>query len=117
MKTPDSRQAISGAGEQLHLIPPPPFCPTLPKPGSLPHRALLMLAAGNIIDHQDFETVTESWRLAAAVFTLRSLSWPVETIEIPSPTAHCAHRVIALYKLDSRYASHVQPISTVGVNA
>jgi hypothetical protein len=50
-----------------------------------------------MIDHPDFQDVTASWRLGAVVFTLRALGWPVETIEIPSPTAHDPYRVIALY--------------------
>lgn len=110
MKTPERRQASSGAGEQLTLIDPPPFCPTLPKSGSLPYRALRMLASGKLIDHQDFESHTESWRLAAAIFTLRVLGWPVETIEKPSPTEHCPQRVIAIYKLDAKYSAQAFPI-------
>jgi len=117
MKTPERRQASTGAGEQLTLIDPPPFCPTLPKPGSLPHRALHMLASGKMIDHQDFEIFTESWRLAAAIFTLRALGWPVETVEISSPTEHCPHRVIALYKLDAHYAADVSPAMGSNTNA
>jgi len=117
MKTPERHQASSGAGEQLTLIDPPPFCPTLPKPRSLPHRALQMLVSGKMIDHQDFESLTESWRLAAAIFTLRVLGWPVETIEIPSPTEHCPHRSIALYKLDARYSAAAFPPAGSPTNA
>jgi hypothetical protein len=109
VKAPERRQASSGAGEQLTLIDPPAFCPTLPKRGSLPHRALQVLASGKMIDHQDFENLTESWRLAAAIFTLRVLGWCIETIEIPSPTEHCPQRVIALYKLDTKYSAQAFP--------
>jgi hypothetical protein len=109
MIAPERRQASTGAGEQLTLIDPPAFCPTLPKPGSLPYHALKVLSSGKMIDHRDFENLTESWRLAAAIFTLRALGWPVETIEIPSPTDHCPHRVIALYKLEARYSAEVVP--------
>jgi len=106
MKAPERRQATSGAGEQLTLIDPPPFCPTLPRRGSLTDRALRMLAAGKLIDHLDFQSKTESWRLAAPICELRALGWPIETIEVPSPTEHCPSRAIALYKLDPKYAPH-----------
>jgi hypothetical protein len=99
MIAPERRQASTGAGEQLTLIDPPPFCPTYPKRGSLPWRALSMLLAGKLIDHGDFIDSTESWRLAAAVHTLRKSGWPVESIELPSPTEQSPSRVIALYKL------------------
>ena len=68
-----------------------------------------MLSSGKMIDHQDFENLTESWRLAAAIFTLRALGWPIETVEISRPTKYCPHRVIALYKLDTKYAVHAWP--------
>ena len=117
MKAPERRQASAGAGEQLTLIDPPSFCPTLPKPGSLPYRALQMLASGKMMDHQDFESLTESWRLAAAIFTLPALGWPIETVEISSPTEHCPHRVIALYKLDANYAAPAFPAMGSRTNA
>jgi len=99
--SPERRQASTGAGEQLTLIDPPPFCLTYPKPGSLPSRALSMLLAGKSINHADFIDTTKSWRLAAAIFELRALSWPVETTEVASPTEHAPGRVIACYRLDA----------------
>ena len=103
MKAPERRQASTGAGEQLTLIDPPPFCPTYPKRGSLPHRALSSLLAGKHIDHSDFIDSTESWRLAAAIHVLRKLGWPVETIDVPSPSRQSLRRVIAIYKLAVKY--------------
>jgi hypothetical protein len=98
MIAPERRQASTGAGEQLTLIDPPPFCPTYPKRGSLPWRALSMLLTGKLIDHGDFIESTESWRLAAAIHLLRKSGWPVETIDLPSPSHHCPTRVIAIYR-------------------
>ena len=60
---------------------------------------------GRMIDHPEFQDATASWRLGAVVFTLRTLGWPVETIEIPSPTKHSPDRVIALYRLDGKYTA------------
>ena len=97
-KAPTTVQA-SGAGEQLSFLPPPPFCPTWPKRGTLADKALGMLMDGRLIDHPDFENSTQSWRLGAVIFTLRALGWPVETIEIPSPTDECPNRIIARYHL------------------
>lgn len=97
---------VSGAsGEQLSFLPPPPFCPTWPTRGTLADRALGMFMDGRHIDHPEFEQVTQSWRLAAVVFTLRTLGWPVEKIEIPSPTDESPDRVIALYHLHSKYVA------------
>lgn len=103
-KAPTTVQA-SGAGEQLSFLPKPPFCPTWPTKNTLADKALGMLMDGRMIDHPDFEDSTQSWRLGAVVFTLRTLGWSVETIDIPSPTAHYPERVIALYKLDPKYTA------------
>lgn len=104
-KAPTSDQATGASGEQLSFLPPPPFCPTWPTKNTLADKALGMLMDGRMIDHPDFEDSTQSWRLGAVVFTLRTLGWPVETIDIPSPTEHYPERVIALYKLDPKYTA------------
>ena len=104
-ETPTSDQASGVSGEQLSFLPPPPFCPSWPTKNTLPDMALGMFMNGRMIDHPDFENSTQSWRLGAVVFTLRALGWPIETIEIPSPTEHCPDRVIALYKLDPKYTA------------
>ena len=104
-ETPTRDQATGVSGEQLSFLPPPPFCPTWPKRGTLADRALGMLMDGRLIDHPDFENSTQSWRLGAVIFTLRALGWPVETIEVPSPTEHSPDRIIALYRLDGKYTA------------
>ena len=103
MKSP--QQPAGAAGEQLSFLPPAPFAPTWPQRGTLADRALGMLMDGRMIDHPDFENSTQSWRLGAVVFTLRTLGWPVETIEVPSPTDDAPHRIIALYHLPARYTA------------
>ena len=95
----------SGTGEQLSFLPPPPFCPIWPTKNTLADVALRMLMDGRLIDHNDFIDHTRSWRLGAVIFTLRTLGWPVETIEIPSPTEQSPDRVIALYRLDAKYTA------------
>lgn len=104
-KAPAPTKTQGAYGEQLSFLPPPPFCPTWPTRGTLPDKALGMLMDGRLINHPDFENVTQSWRLGAVIFTLRTLGWPVETIEIPSPTEACPDRVIALYRLDGKYTA------------
>ncbi len=84
MKAP--QHSTGTAGEQLFLLPPPPFAPTWPKRGTLADRALAMLMDGRLIDHPDFEGSTQSWRLGAVIFTLRSLGWPVR-IQAPASSA------------------------------
>ena len=104
-KAPAPSKVTGAYGEQLSLLPPPPFCPTWPKRGTLADRALGMLMDGRLIDHPEFEDSTQSWRLGAVIFTLRTLGWPVETIEVPSPTEHSPDRIIALYRLDGKYTA------------
>lgn len=92
---------------QLHLdgIEPPPFAPSWPTKGTLADRALGLLMDGKMIDHPDFEGSTQSWRLGAVIFTLRTYGWPIETIQVPSPTEQCPDRTIALYRLPGKYVA------------
>ena len=96
---------ITRTPEQLSFLPPLPFNPQWPTKNTLADRALKMLMDGRMIDHPDFENDTQSWRLGAVIFTLRTLGWPIETIEIPSPTEQCPDRVIALYHLPAKYVA------------
>ena len=96
-------QTPAGAiGEQLSFLPPPPMCPTWPKPGTLAERALGMMLDGEQINHPQFENRTQSWRLSAAIYTLRTLGWPVQTFDLHSPTGSDPHRTIAAYFLHPR---------------
>jgi hypothetical protein len=100
MKTPERRQATSGVGKQLNLIEPPPFSPKWPKRSSLAGRALSALLRGERLKHPAFEARTGSWRLAEPVRKLRhDYGWPVETLEIPCPTADNPDRIIGEYLL------------------
>lgn len=111
-KAPHNLPADGAVGEQLSFIEPPPFSPTWPTRGTLPDRALGMFMNGRRIDHPGFEDATQSWRLGAVVFTLRSLGWPIETIEIPSPTKDSPDRVIALYHLPGKFVAQALAIMT-----
>lgn len=101
-KAPTATNETGAFGEQLSFLPPLPFYPTWPTKGTLADSALTMFMDGRMIDHPDFEAATQSWRLAAVVFQLRDLGWPIESIEIPSPTADAPGRAIALYYLPTR---------------
>ena len=98
-KTPPPSKAFGVSSEQLSFLPPPPFSPIWPTKGTLADRALGLFMDGLSFDHPEFEARTQSWRLGAVVFQLRTLGWPVETVEIPSPTAENPHRFIARYHL------------------
>jgi hypothetical protein len=87
------------AAEQLTLFAPPPFAPAWPGRGTLAAHALTKLMMGRQLDHPTFEAATGSWRLAAVVFELRAMGWPVESIEAPSPTEQCPSRAIAVYRI------------------
>lgn len=104
-KSPAPSKVQGAHGEQLSFLPPPPFCPTWPTRGTLTDHALGMFMDGMTLDHPDFENRTQSWRLAAVVFTLRTLGWPIESIDIPSPTDENPDRVITLYRLPGKYVA------------
>jgi hypothetical protein len=106
-KAPHNLPAAGALGEQLSFIDPPPFCPSWPKRNTLADRALKLFLDGKVFDHPDFLDGCGSWRLAAVVFQLRTLGWPIETHDIPSPSAEHAGRTIALYKLPAKYAAQV----------
>lgn len=96
---------MTATGEQLSFLEAPEFAPQWPTKGTLADKALGMFMDGQVFDHPDFESRTQSWRLGAVVFTLRALGWPIQTIEIPSPTPDCPDRLIALYRLDGKYTA------------
>ena len=84
-------------GKQLSFLPEPEFCPQAPPHATLADRLLQRLLTGETLTHPDFEGVTGSWRLGAYVHALRELGWPVETVEVSSPSAQCSDRIIARY--------------------
>jgi hypothetical protein len=102
-KAPAPTKTQGAFGEQLSFLPPPPFCPRYPTRRTLPDKALAMFMQGEVFDHPEFEARTQSWRLSDVVFRLKDLGWPIETIEIPSPTKNCPDRTIALYRLDEKH--------------
>lgn len=88
------------AATQMTLFDCPPAVPAMPTPGTLADKALALLRAGAELDHPAFESVTGSWRLAAVVFELRALGWPIEATDYPAtPTAQGTARRVALYRL------------------
>lgn len=84
---------------QLSLLPPPPFDPIWPHAGTLAARCLDILMRGGSLTHPQFEAVSFSWRLAAVVYELRDLGWPIESQEISASTPECPDRQIAHYQL------------------
>ena len=99
-KAPDHANDQGACGQQLHLLPPPPFSPTYPNRSTLAGEALAILLNGGSITHPQFEGITASWRLSEPIRQLRrDHGWPVETIEIPAPTAERPDRYIAEYVL------------------
>lgn len=114
-KAPHNLPAAGALGEQLTLIDPPPFCPTWPKRNTLADRALKMFLDGKVFDHPDFLEGCGSWRLAAVVFQLRTLGWPIDSIEIPAPSEENPRRTIAVYKLPAKYAAQALATMNGGV--
>ena len=89
--------------EQTSFLPPPPFAPTWPQPGTLAATALHVFLRGEGLTHPQFEAISLSWRLSHVVSVLRELGWPIETVDISAPTVENPHRCIARYHLPTRY--------------
>ncbi len=102
MKNPERRRQADDSGSQLSFLPEPDFNPLWPSPNTLSARCLSMMLAGQKLDHLDFIERTGSWRLAAVVFELRSLGWPVEADETPAPTIDTPTRHICSYHLKAK---------------
>lgn len=51
----------------------------MPVDGTLAAVALTLMLEGRKISHPTFEAYTGSWRLAAHIYTLKRLGWPVQT--------------------------------------
>ena len=87
------------APQQMALIEPPPFAPSWPSPNGMASAALHLMLGGAKIDHQEFMGELHSHRLAAYIYDLRAMGWPVETTLEAAPTADCPGRTIARYSL------------------
>lgn len=90
-------------GEQLSFLPPLEFTPICPTKNTLEDYALAMLAKGHPFNHPEFETKHQSWRLAAVVFNLRRLGWPIETTLTPRLCADGKRKNVARYRLPTKY--------------
>jgi len=99
MKNPDSREASSGF-EQISFLPEPEFNPIWPTPNTLAATCLSLMLTGRTLIHPEFEEITRSWRLAAVVFKLKELGWPIESYEIPAPAIDAPNRYICRYYLN-----------------
>lgn len=73
-RVPDLAQA------RLPFVDSPKLAAGWPKEGTRADRALSLLLSGEGFNHPDFIGQCGSWRLAAAVFELRKLGWPIETV-------------------------------------
>ncbi len=93
---------MNTAPEQLSFLPPAPLAPTWPARGTLADVALAWMLDGQRLTHPEFEHRTGSWRLAAVVFELRALGWPVESDPVPAPTADAPVRYVARYCVPAR---------------
>lgn len=71
--------------------------PIQPPPNTLASHLLVLLKEGRALTSPDFQNLTGSWRLAAVVFTLKELNWPVQSVRIAAPSYSNPRREIALY--------------------
>ena len=108
------KKQLGSPGEQLSFFEPPPFEAAWPKHHTFADKALKMLLDGKVFDHSDYLDGCGSWRLASAVFELRALGWPIETVKIPAPSKESSNRYVALYRLDIEFVAHVSATTAGG---
>lgn len=101
-KTRASRQASVGSDKPTLISLTPNFKPCWPRKKTLAYSALTLMLQGNVLTHLDFIINTGSWRLAAHIFILKNLGWP---IKVQATTrGSCGHfraRTIYRYFFDS----------------
>lgn len=90
-RAPHNLPAAGALGEQLTLIDPPPFCPSLPTKNSNADLALHDLLSG-AVTQLDWLASGRSWRLSAAVKELGYLGWQPKSVLVqhagwPKPIA------------------------------
>ena len=51
------------------------------------------------------KTALEAGDWGAVIFTLRTLGWPIESIDVPSPTPDNPTRIISVYYLPGKYVA------------
>lgn len=61
--------------------------PIQPKAGTLAAHCLQLLRTRPSLTSPEFQAETRSWRLAAVIFDLRGLGWPILAATIPSGTS------------------------------
>ena len=93
-------EADSIESGQLALFELSTCMPSWPTAGTLADRALNLLLDGQVLDHPTFEGLTGSWRLAAVVFELRALNWPIRSRI--RPTQPGERGGVAVYLLPAR---------------
>jgi hypothetical protein len=50
------------------------------------------------------------------IFTLRALGWPIESIDVPSPTEDSPARLIAVYHLPGKFVAQALAAINGGLN-
>jgi len=63
--------------QQMSFLPEPKYQLRYPVKGTMAAKALRLLLTGAKVTHPTFEAATGSWRLAAHVYILKKLGWPV----------------------------------------
>lgn len=79
------RQQNLSIKRQMSFLPEPKYQPRYPIQGTMAAKALRLMLTGAKVAHPDFEAVTGSWRLAAHIYVLKKLGWPVMKELVPMP--------------------------------
>lgn len=74
-----------------------PYPSSVPKLGTMAHRALAELACRGPVglSSPEFQALTGSWRLASSVHTLRQRGWPIVTNWVRHPRREFARYTLA----------------------
>jgi hypothetical protein len=69
---------------QLELLPAPPLRVQWPNPETFAHEALMRMLHGERITQPSFGP-ERAWRLAAYIFDLTEMGWPVRSTPVADP--------------------------------
>jgi hypothetical protein len=104
--------------QQMSFLPEPKYLLRYPVQDTMAAKALRLLLTGAKVTHPSFEAVTGSWRLAAHVYILKKLGWPVMKTMQPLITEHeeGRKRNYDLYYLPADCIEMVFNIKPRGIN-
>jgi hypothetical protein len=100
--TPTNNKGLTAGNDQTpkETTPSANYTPTMPTPGTQPHRLLCALQEGRAVDPLAAWRDMGIYRLADTVFQLRGMGWPVITDQVEVKNRFGEVCRVASYRLE-----------------